>query len=170
MMIPFPHYSFQSAEISDDPRSLRVSFSQGERKRSIELEISHNYNIGNSLHTRSKSANCIRISLVEGNNKIADCINKSQSSKAQACNNKKILKNTETPKKMNCQQKMLGKKSNLFESLLLAELSYFTCSKGSIKDSIYAIINTKDGSRFLQGLLNDLPMECFRLLFSEVSD
>jgi hypothetical protein len=59
-------------------------------------------------------------------------------------------------------------KKSFYENLLEAELFQYYQSSGSIKEIVLSIINTKDGSKFLQGLLKDLPKECFRLLFLEV--
>lgn len=57
----------------------------------------------------------------------------------------------------------------LYESLIETELQQFTKRQMKLKESVISIINSQEGSRFLQGLLKDFPKECFRLLFIEVS-
>lgn len=66
-------------------------------------------------------------------------------------------------------KKNLKASKSLYESLIEVELQQFTKRKMSLKDSVLYIIKSQDGSRYLQDLLKDLPKECFRLLFLEVS-
>lgn len=73
----------------------------------------------------------------------------------------------ETPALITKQKDKVSK--TLYESLIETELQQYTKRKMTFKESVLVIINSQDGSRFLQGLLKDLPKECFRLLFIEVS-
>lgn len=60
-------------------------------------------------------------------------------------------------------------KKSFYQNLLEAELFHYYQTSGSIKECVLSIINTKDGSKFLQGLLKDLPKDCFKLIFFEVN-